>query len=281
MHVIDGKSLAEKMRADLKREIVRNRLTPRLAILLVGDDPASRLYVDLKKKAADDVGIRVDVHHLPSQTPDEELVDLIETWNADPSIHGILVQIPLPPGHDEQRVINTIDPKKDADGFHPQNVQALLDGRATVIPPVHEGILRLINEAPLKLQGASAVIIANSDVFATPLKKLLSTAGLFVHVMSPDDLDVDLLSRADVVVIAIGRLAFLHPSMTKPDAVIIDVGTNKAGEKTRGDADLEAYEKTDAWITPVPGGVGPMTIVQLLKNVTRLAQPSSPSGSEA
>ncbi|MBM3204677.1 bifunctional 5,10-methylenetetrahydrofolate dehydrogenase/5,10-methenyltetrahydrofolate cyclohydrolase [Candidatus Uhrbacteria bacterium] len=274
MFLIDGKALAERIRAQVAQEIKEKHLSPHLAILLVGDDPASHLYVGLKQKYAAEVGVRVTYEQRSADVSDDELVDLIQRWNQDPSVHAILVQIPLPPGHDEQRIIEAIDPKKDVDGFRPAS---------TSVPPVHEGILRLINETPLKLSGASAAIIVNSDLFAAPLKRLLSTGGMFVNVMHPDDLDQEKLASADVVVIAVGRTNFLHASMTKPDAVIIDVGTNKTDEgKTCGDVDRSSFEKTYVWLTPVPGGVGPMTIAQLLKNVAGLAQQdSSPSGSFA
>lgn len=272
MHLIDGKALASKIQMELKGEIEAKHLSPHLAILLVGDDPASHLYVSLKQQRAMEIGIQTTLTHLPATTPDHELTAWMEKWNQDPHIHGILVQIPLPPGHDENAVIGALDPKKDADGFHSANIQQLLTGSPTIIPPVHEGILRLINETPLKLSGSSVTIIVNSEIFSTPLKRLLETAGMFVTIMNPDALDKTKLLMADLVIIAVGRAHFLHASMTKPDAVIIDVGTNKTAEgKTIGDVDLASYQNTDAWITPVPGGVGPMTIAQLLKNVVQLS----------
>lgn len=273
MHLIDGKALAEKIRVDVKNEVTALGFSPQLAVLLVGDDRASKLYVTRKKKAGEEAGIRIDLRELPAETSDVEILALIENWNRDPEVDAILVQIPLPPQHDENRIIAALDPNKDVDGFHPRNVEALLAGQGSIIPPVHEGILRLINETPLVINGASAVILANSDVFANPLKRLLSSAGMFVSVMSPDALDKDKLQRADVIVIAIGRARFLFPGLTKPDAVIIDVGTNhdETG-KLCGDTDIKAYQNTRAWISPVPGGVGPMTIAQLLQNVVRLAR---------
>ena len=275
MPLIDGKALAQKIRAEIKDEVRALGSAPRLNVMLVGDDPASHLYVALKKKAADEAGITVDVHHIEAVVSDESLVGMINEWNRDPAVDAILVQIPLPMNHDENRVIEAIDPKKDADGFHPANANALLAGDARIIPPVHEGILRLINETPLKLPGCSAVILANTDIFAAPLQRLLSTSGMSVEIMKPDEIDAQKLKEADVIVIAVGRPKFLTPDMTKDGAVIIDVGTNKTPDgKVRGDADLESYKtkQPDTWITPVPGGVGPMTIAQLLKNVVRLAQ---------
>ncbi len=273
MHLIDGKALALNIRATVADEVRALGFSPQLGVLLVGDDAASKLYVTRKKKAGEEAGIRIDLRHLPAETSDEEVLSLIETWNHNQDVDAILVQIPLPAPHDEHRVIGAIDPAKDVDGFHPKNVEALLAGQGTIIPPVHEGILRLINEAPITVNGSQAVVLANSDVFAKPLVRLLTLAGMFVTAMHPDTLDKDLLKRADVVVIAIGRARFLFPGFTKPDAVIIDVGTNHDETGTLcGDVDIQAYEQTEAWITPVPGGVGPMTIAQLLQNVVRLAR---------
>ncbi|MDO8583895.1 MAG: bifunctional 5,10-methylenetetrahydrofolate dehydrogenase/5,10-methenyltetrahydrofolate cyclohydrolase [bacterium] len=273
MHLIDGTALAAGMRAELKETITQSGISPRLEILLVGNNAASHLYVKLKKKAADEVGVAVTVHAYPATATEQELSDLITTWNRDPAVDGILVQVPLPSGFDQDRILQTIDPIKDVDGFHPKNVELLQSGSPSVIPPVHLGILRLINETPLKLSGAQAVILANSDTFSAPLQRLLTTAGISVAVMSPDDLDRDLLAMADLVIVAIGRQEFLHASMTKDDAVIIDVGTNKTAEgKVRGDVDRASFETTDAWLTPVPGGVGPLTIAELLRNIVEIAQ---------
>lgn len=264
MHLIDGKSLAARIRGEVKTDIEQIGLHPTLNILLVGEDPASHLYVSLKKKAGIEVGVNVEVFEFSTSVSDAELIALIKKWNQDPSVHAFLVQIPLPPPHDEDKMIAAIDPRKDVDGFHP---------KTTSIPPVHEGILQLINETPLRLNGAQATILANSNVFAAPLKRLLTTAGMSVRVMFPDALDRTALAESDVIVIAVGRINFLDASMTKSDAVIIDVGTNKGNDGTvRGDVNIETFQDQNVWITPVPGGVGPMTIAQLLKNVVRLAR---------
>lgn len=262
MHLIDGKALAASIRANTKNDIDRLGLVPKLAILLVGDDPASRLYVNLKKKAAAEVGVAIDCREERADATDDALVRVIESWNRDPSVHGILVQLPLPPGHNEDRVIAAMDPNKDADGFHPRR-----DG----LPPVHEGILRLIGATPISVNGSTAVIIANSDVFSKPLSRLLTKAGASVDLLRADDLDGDRLKAADIVVTAVGRPHFLRANMVKKDAVLIDVGTTRVDGKVQGDIDVQSFEKTEAWISPVPGGVGPMTIAELLKRVTELA----------
>lgn len=274
MHLLDGKTLARRIRDEVASDVRQLKREPTLAVLLVGNDPASQLYVTLKEQAAAEAGIRLDTRRLPAETTDEELIRLIEAWNVDPDVDAVLIQLPLPPGHDESRVIAALDPQKDVDGFHPRTVETLLAGNPTIVPPVHEGILRLISVSPVLINGASVVIIGNSHIFAAPLERLLTTAGASVDVMSPDELNKPLLAQADVVVIAIGRADFLHASMTKDDVVIIDVGTNRLPNgKITGDADQASYaKKEDVWLSPVPGGVGPMTIALLLKNVVRLAK---------
>lgn len=267
MHLIDGKALAATIRAEIKTEVASSGLTPCLKVMIVGDDPASHLYVSLKKKAGEEVGIKVDIHGFEATVNEEQLLATLDEWNKDETVHGILVQVPLPHGFDQDKITHAIAPEKDADGFHPDTL---------VVAPVHEGVLRLIAQSDLRIPGAQVVVLANSKTFADPLVRLLSTAGASVDMLDPDNLDRELLAQADVVVVAIGRAEFVHPSLTKDGAVIIDVGTNKGDDgKTIGDADFEAYKKTDCWVTPVPGGVGPMTIALLLRNVVTLAKHNS------
>ncbi|KAA0205661.1 bifunctional 5,10-methylenetetrahydrofolate dehydrogenase/5,10-methenyltetrahydrofolate cyclohydrolase [Candidatus Uhrbacteria bacterium] len=272
MQLIDGKALAASIRKEVASDVRTSGLNPRLNVMLVGNDPASHLYVSLKKKAGEEAGIRVDVHGFEATVDELELLSTIDAWNADPDVDAILIQLPLPYGFDETRIVSRMDPEKDADGFHPKTVEALMTGEPTIVSPVHEGVLRLIAQTDLKMSGAQAIILANSRVFADPLARLLSTAGASADVMSPDDLDRERLKEADIVVTAIGRAGFVHARMVKDDAVIIDVGTSKNDEgKTVGDADFESFRDTDCRITPVPGGVGPMTIALLLRNVVKLA----------
>lgn len=245
--------------------------------MLVGDDAPSHLYVRLKKERAEKVGIRVEVHALPAETTDQELIALIRVWNADADVNAILVQLPLPKGHEDQRVIDAISPEKDVDGFHPANVAALLHNQPVVAAsPLHKGILRLIAETPVTLAHRSVVIIAKGKIFSEPLAHLLSQQGAIVRVMHPDDLDDDALKSADIVVIAIGRKRFLRAAQVKDDAVLIDVGTNKEPDGTViGDVDRASFADTHVFLTPVPGGVGPMTIALLLRNVLLLAMRQS------
>jgi methylenetetrahydrofolate dehydrogenase (NADP+)/methenyltetrahydrofolate cyclohydrolase len=278
MKSIDGRALAATIRAELKTKVAVSGLHPKLAVLLVGDDPASQLYVSLKEKAAAEVGITTDIHRLPADTTTEELVHVVETWNADPSVTAILVQLPLPAGQDTDAIINAIDPMKDADGFHPKNVDALVAGTGTIIPPLHEGILRLIAATDVAPNTAKVAIIANSDEFSKPLSYLLGKAGAFIETMRPDDLNREALAKAQIVVIAVGRENFLRRGMVSADTCIIDVGTNQAEDgKTVGDVDAGSLTELDGWLSPVPGGVGPMTIAMLLKNVFHLAELSSSS----
>lgn len=273
MQLINGKALAATVRAELKGEIHDSQLTPKLAVLLVGDDPASHLYVDLKEKACHEIGISTDIRRLPSEALDEEIVEMIASWNADTSVHGVLVQLPLPPGHDTDLVIAAIDPMKDVDGFHPENVAKLLAGDAAIIPPVHEGILRLIGASDVPPNRTPAVVIAKSEIFSTPLVHLLKTAGAFVRSYTPDTLDANAVVEAKIIVIAVGREKFLTRDLISSGACVIDVGTNKnADGKVVGDVDAEHVMDIPGWLSPVPGGVGPMTIAMLLKNVVELSK---------
>jgi methylenetetrahydrofolate dehydrogenase (NADP+)/methenyltetrahydrofolate cyclohydrolase len=264
MHLIDGKALAAKIRQEIAQEVSAFGRHPRLNVLLLGDDAASRLYVDLKQTAGKEAGIDVIVDHRGIESTQSELEALIDAWNADDSIDGILIQLPLPSGFDTDALIGRIAIEKDADGFHPNN--------PNLVSPLHEGILLLINETPLKLPGIQGVIIANSDIFAKPLEKLLTIGGVSVDIMSPDDINKTLLEEAELVVSAIGRPLFLPAALLKNGAVLIDVGTTRENGKTYGDFDIESIRNTDCWLTPVPGGVGPMTVALLLKNVLRLAK---------
>lgn len=272
MKRIDGRALAASLREHVKDDIAKNGLHPTLAVLLVGDDPASHIYVKLKEKAATEAGIRTDIRRLPAETSDDELREIIEAWNADESIDAILIQLPLPPGHDTDGLIASMDPRKDVDGFHPENAAALLNGTATLFPPVHESILRLIGATDLSLKSTPAVIIANSSIFADPLAHLLQTAGCFVEVFTPADLDPKIVQNAKIIVVAVGHVNFLTRDLISSGACVIDVGTNRVGEKTVGDVNVEHINDIDGWLSPVPGGVGPMTVALLLKNTLELAK---------
>jgi methylenetetrahydrofolate dehydrogenase (NADP+)/methenyltetrahydrofolate cyclohydrolase len=264
MQIIDGRALAQTIRDHIKTKGVQAKL----GVLLVGNDPASQLYVNLKEKAAHEVGIETDIRHLPAFTPDEELKELIASWNADPKINGILIQLPLPEGHDTDALIATMDPAKDVDGFHPKNIEALYAGNATMISPVHEGILRMIASTGISMNTTKATIIANSDIFSKPLEYLLRKAGAFVTILKPDELERKILLTSNIIIVAVGHAKLLNASHISPNTVVIDVGTNRTADgKTVGDVDAEDVKNIPGWLSPVPGGVGPMTIALLLKNV--------------
>ena len=273
MNLIDGKSLAATIRAEVKDEVAQLPSPPGLGVLLVGDDPASNLYVNLKEKAAREAGINADIRRELATTSDDDLIGIIHAWNANTSIHAILIQLPLPVGHDTDRVVAAMDPEKDVDGFHPETLRRLKEGEAVIISPVHEAVLRLIAASGLDPREKSATILANSQTFADPLTYLLRRAGFVTATMDPEILDGDVLRTSDVVVTAIGRPGFLGADLIKPDAVVIDVGTTKDERGVvRGDADATSLSNVDGWLTPVPGGVGPMTVALLMKNVVRLAR---------
>jgi methylenetetrahydrofolate dehydrogenase (NADP+)/methenyltetrahydrofolate cyclohydrolase len=228
--------------------------------------------VNLKEKAAQDAGIKTDIRRMPATAPDEQLEEIIRTWNTDPGVNAILIQLPLPSGHDTDRIVAAMDPLKDVDGFHPETVKRLLSTGDAIISPVHEAVLRLIAATGFDPRNKTATILANSGTFALPLSHLLQKAGFITAIMDPDMLDGDVLRTSDVIVSAVGRSGFLGADLVKPGSVIIDVGTSKDEHgKIRGDADADSLNDIDGWLTPSPGGVGPMTVALLLKNVVMLA----------
>lgn len=264
MPIIDGKALAKKLEHEVQERVQRAQIDPCLAILQVGNDTASSLYIKKKCEAATRIGATTVTKQLPSTSSDDTLIELLTTWNNDPAINGILVQLPLQGEHNTNRILTTIQPDKDVDAFHPQTTG--------IISPVHEAVLRLINETTLRLPGSVVAIIANTTTFADPLAQLLKLAGSITRVVLADDLTKDQLADADVVVIAIGRAQFLHPSLTNERAIIVDIGINKDGDKTVGDADTQSFLHSGHFITPVPGGVGPVTISCVLNNLVTLTQ---------
>jgi methylenetetrahydrofolate dehydrogenase (NADP+)/methenyltetrahydrofolate cyclohydrolase len=273
MQRIDGKAIANRIQQEVRESITTSGLHPRFGALLVGDDQASHIYVNRKERICAEVGIETDIRRLPAETTDDKLLSIIHSWNTDETIDAILVQVPLPPGHDTDAIIAAIDPRKDADGFHPTNNAALLAGEGTIFPPVHEGVLRLIAETGRDMRGAKTVILANSDIFSAPLRHLLERAGAFVTVFNPDDFVPSVVKDADIIVIAVGRPKFLTRDLIKSGAVVIDIGTNRTSDgRVVGDVDAEQVSDIDGWLSPVPGGVGPLTIALLTKNIFELAQ---------
>ncbi len=273
MKIIDGKKLALEIRTELKEKISKLGLQPGLAVILAGDDPASHLYVRLKEKASEEVGIRFEKKIFSESATEEDINSTIQQFNNRSDIHGILVQLPLPPKFDENKIIRTIDPKKDVDGFHPKNLELIKNGHPFIIPGVTLGIMRLIESTKVDLKNKKAALLVNSDIFALPLRHLLKTKDAEVETfIKPKISDFRFqISDFDIIVIALGKPKFLKSEMVRDGAIIIDVGTTKVDGKLFGDADFDSFQNRDVFITPVPGGVGPMTVAMLLNNAVQLA----------
>jgi methylenetetrahydrofolate dehydrogenase (NADP+)/methenyltetrahydrofolate cyclohydrolase len=268
---MDGKALAERIRAEIAQE-VRELGEIGLATVLVGDDPASDIYIRLKHKAAGEVGINAKDIRLASQTSEEELLRKVAELNADESIDGLLVQLPLPDHIDEARVIRAIDPVKDVDGLHPLNFGQLVLGSPAHVGATPVGVMRLLEEYDVPLEGARAVVVGRSDIVGKPAALLLLHANATVTVCHSRTRDLGSVTReADVLVVAVGRTAVIGPDDVREGATVIDVGMNRGDEGVVGDVDPGAAERAGL-ITPVPGGVGPMTIAMLLASAVKAAK---------
>jgi methylenetetrahydrofolate dehydrogenase (NADP+)/methenyltetrahydrofolate cyclohydrolase len=270
--ILDGRAIARRIRDDVAAELRADNLNPGLAVVLAGDDPASHLYVGLKEKACAEAGIRFEKHLFAADASENEITSRLEDLNRRDDIDAILVQLPLPAHLDEDAVIRAMSPEKDADGFHPANLERFLKGDVEAVPGLAEVVVTLAEAAGRPLSGAVTVIVANSAVFAAPIRKMLELRGATVEIASDLAIADRLTRAADLIVIAVGRPKWLTAAKTKPGAVIIDVGTNRVEGLTVGDADFEDLRGVAAAITPVPGGVGPVTVAMLLRSVLRLAK---------
>lgn len=266
--ILDGKALAATIRGKIKDRVDQLATKPGLAIFLVGDDPASIVYVNLKQKACEEVGIAFEKYSYDKDVSEDELIEKISELNLRKDIHGILVQLPLP-NQNPDRVISAIDPIKDVDGFHTANLEALRQGKPAIAPAVALGILKLIDKAleEHNRKGLTATIVS-SDFFAEPLQILLREQQISSTVVRPEDESFkEQTSAADVLIVALGSPNLIDASMIKPDAILIDVGTTKVNGKLVGDIDRASVEPIAGALSPVPGGVGPMTVAMLLLNV--------------
>ncbi|WP_042705079.1 bifunctional methylenetetrahydrofolate dehydrogenase/methenyltetrahydrofolate cyclohydrolase FolD [Methanomicrobium mobile] len=272
--IIDGKAVSEKILAAVSKEVADSGLTPCLATVIVGDDPASQMYVRMKHKACDRVGIKSVGVVLPGTSTTGEVVNAVAKLNADDSVHGILVQLPLPNGIDTEAVIESVSPEKDVDGFHPYNIGQLFSGRPEFVPCTPGGIMTLLAEYKIDTKGKKAVVVGRSVDVGRPMAALMINADATVTVChSKTDNLADEMRKADILISAIGRAKFVKPDMVKEGAVLIDVGINQdENGKLCGDADFEAVKDKISAITPVPGGVGPMTIATLMQNTLKAAR---------
>lgn len=279
--IIDGKAVAAELRASLAGEVSEfvqsSKIQPHLAALLVGEDPASAVYVRNKQKACDKAGIRSTLHRLPAEITEEGLLTLITQLNHDPSVHGILVQLPLPDHIREQVVLDAVTPMKDVDCFHPENVGLMVQGRPRFLPCTPHGVQQLLLTTGTQVAGAHAVVLGRSEIVGKPMAMMLvqrgEAANATVTVCHSRTKDLaDITRQADILVAAIGKPRFVTAEMVKPGAVVIDVGINRVDDKLVGDVDYGPVAEVASAITPVPGGVGPMTIAMLLRNTLTAAQ---------
>ena len=274
--ILDGKSLAAATRTALKQKVdalVQRGVRPGLAVIIAGDNPASKVYVRNKTLAANEIGVFSRVLELGEDVVEAELLQTVAALNADPAVHGILVQLPLPKHFDAARALEAIAPAKDVDGFHAANLGALMAGRPGVVPCTPLGCMRLIEHAGVAMAGRHAVVVGRSNIVGKPLAHLLLQKDATVTICHSKSADLAGICRtADILVAAVGRAKLVGAGMVKPGACVIDVGINRLPDgKLAGDVDFDAVRSVAGWITPVPGGVGPMTIAMLLENCIRAA----------
>lgn len=266
--LIDGKAISALIRADLKAEIKTMAATPGLAVVMVGDNAASKVYVRNKQKACSEVGMYSEIHMLPAETTDKELILLIKNLNSNERIHGILVQLPLPAHLNEELVIANISPDKDVDAFHAENVGKIMIGKPNFMPCTPAGVMSLLKHTGIDVAGLECVVVGRSNIVGKPMAMLLLASNGTVTICHSKTKNLaEVCRRADVLVVAIGKAEFITGDMVKPGAVVIDVGMNRSAEgKLVGDVDFDSVSQVASHITPVPGGVGPMTITSLLCN---------------
>jgi methylenetetrahydrofolate dehydrogenase (NADP+)/methenyltetrahydrofolate cyclohydrolase len=276
--LIDGKALALQVREGLVAEsaavLAKTGVKPGLATILVGDDPASHLYVKSKQKACDAAGIYIDDHKLPGSTTQTELLALIKRENEDSRIHGILVQLPLPKHIDSKLVLEAVSPEKDADGFHPYNFGRLVEGHPLFEACTPKGVIKMIESTGVSIEGKRAVVLGRSNIVGKPLALMLLQRNATVTICHSKTKDLPAVCReAELLLVAIGKAKFVMPDMVREGAIVIDVGTNRLPDgKVVGDVDFEPVSRKAGWISPVPGGVGPMTIAMLLDNTVESAK---------
>ncbi len=272
--LINGKDISASIREEIKAEVASMKKRPGLAVILVGNDPASAVYVRNKNKACEEVGIYSEMYTLPGETSMNQLLDLIDQLNNSPNIHGILVQLPLPDHLDAEKVIMAINPNKDVDAFHPINVGKIMIGNFDFLPCTPAGVMELLKRSNISVAGKECVVVGRSNIVGKPQAMLMLHENATVTVCHSKTNDLtSVCKRADILVSAVGKAHFIKENMVKDGAVVIDVGMNRdENGKLCGDVDFNNVSKKTSYITPVPGGVGPMTITMLLKNTVTAAK---------
>jgi methylenetetrahydrofolate dehydrogenase (NADP+)/methenyltetrahydrofolate cyclohydrolase len=277
--IISGKEVAKKLKDNLKTEVdalKADGINPCLAVVIVGNDPASRVYVNNKKKACEEIGVKSIEFALPEETTEDELLKLIDKLNKDSEVNGILVQLPLPGHINEEKIIIAIDPVKDVDAFHPVNVGKIMTGNPEFLPCTPAGVMRLIAETGIDVAGKECVVVGRSNIVGKPQAMLLLAKNGTVTICHSKTKNLEeVCRRADILVVAVGRPEIIKGSAIKPGAVVIDVGTNRVereGKKLVGDVEFSSASEVASYITPVPGGVGPMTIAVLMENTVKAAK---------
>ncbi len=275
--LINGKEVSQKVKESVKSETIKLQskgIGVGLAVVIVGDNPASRVYVNAKKKACEEVGFNSYEYALPAETTQQELLDLVDVLNKDEKVNGILVQLPLPSHIDENSIINSISPEKDVDAFHPFNVGKIMIGEYSFLPCTPAGVMELIDSTGVEISGKNCVVIGRSNIVGKPMSMLLLHKSGTVTICHSKTKNLkEVCAEADILVVAIGRANFVTADMVKEGAIVIDVGMNRLENgKLCGDVDFEAVKEKAGYITPVPGGVGPMTIAMLMKNTLTSAK---------
>ncbi len=274
--IIDGKSIAKELRESLAPRVAALKeqgITPGLTVIVVGDDPASAIYVRNKERACVKLGMNSQVLRFPAETTQEEILNTVRLLNQDDSVHGILVQLPLPQHIDEQAVLRAIDPDKDVDGFHAMNAGRLMNGEPGFVACTPKGVMRLLEVSGVELDGKNAVVVGRSNIVGKPMALLLLQKNCTVTIAHSHTKDLTAVTRsADILVVAVGRAGFITGDMIKPGAAVMDVGINRVDGKVVGDVDFESVKEVASCITPVPGGVGAMTIAMLMENTVEAAE---------
>jgi methylenetetrahydrofolate dehydrogenase (NADP+)/methenyltetrahydrofolate cyclohydrolase len=269
-HIIDGRKIADAVEADVAREVGKRKAKPCLAVILVGDDPASQIYVRKKKEACEKIGIISKQHFLPEKTSEKQLLSVVKKLNKDSKVHAILVQLPLPKHISEQKIIEAILPEKDVDGYHPINLGKVAAGKGELPSCTPAGVIELLDRSGISMDGKHAVVVGRSITVGRPMSLLLLSRNATVTTCHKHTKDLGHHTRqADILVVAVGKPGLITAGMVKPGAVVIDVGTTRVEGKVKGDVDFLPVSHIASYITPVPGGVGPMTVAMLMKSTLK------------